>query len=117
MKTNKWGGQNWERVTRSEVERMARFPSVAATNVLTAAKDYKHPVFYSLHIGAFVVTERADATAIFGKISPAHQARLSVAARAVWAARRRKHQEMLRDAREHQRKLALESEQAGREQL
>jgi hypothetical protein len=50
----------WMRVTRSEVERMARFPSIAAQNALSAAKEYSRPEFMSLHIGAFAVMERSD---------------------------------------------------------
>lgn len=57
----------WSRVSREDVEfcASARFLSRAATNILIASKEYADPVFYSLHIGAFAVLERLDATKVF----------------------------------------------------
>jgi len=58
---------NWKRVTRDDLERLARFPSVAAQNALKVMADYSDPVVLSLHISAFVVMERSDVALIFNQ--------------------------------------------------
>jgi hypothetical protein len=99
-KTHKWNGQNWDKVTNADVEHIARrFSSVAAKNALEVAALYKKPVFYSLHVGAFVVTEKADGIAIFGKRTPAQKAIMAAAARRRWQNNRQDQRKALRAAR------------------